>query len=68
MGSRFNDGTFSRIKDFLENMKCGNRILEENAKTNCNAIIPYDMVNEYMKAYVDESRDILGEMLRKYYE
>ena len=49
-------------------MKCGNRILEENAKTNCNAIIPYDMVNEYMKAYVDESRDILGEMLRKYYE
>ena len=63
-----NDGTFSRIKDFLENMKCGNRILEENAKTNCNAIIPYDRVNEYMKAYVDESRDILGEMLRKYYE
>lgn len=63
-----NDGTFSRMKDFLENMKCENCILEENMKTNCIDIIPYDVVNEYMKAYVRASKDILEEMLRKYYE
>ena len=61
-----NDGTFSRMEDFLDEMNCTYRILKGADSEVEERMIPYDKVNQLMREYINESKDILKETLRDY--
>lgn len=61
-----NDGTFSRMGDFLSYIECENRILRGASDPNEDTIIPYEKVNEYMSQYISQSKYILEKILKDY--
>lgn len=61
-----NDGTFSRMEDFLEKMNCTYRILKDDLGEIEGSMIPYQDVNPLMRKYIRESKDILKEILKEY--
>lgn len=61
-----NDGTFSRMGDFLEKMGCTARIIRNNWDKNTEEMISYDRVNHLMNEYIKESRTILRQTLEDY--
>ncbi|PWJ36999.1 polysaccharide pyruvyl transferase [Fibrobacter succinogenes subsp. elongatus] len=63
-----NDGTFSRMEDFLTKINCCNRILNDECEfTNClTEKINYDNINNLMREYVDKSKQTLENLLVDY--
>ena len=60
------DGTFSRMEDFLTKMNCSHRILGRNALEIEDRLIQYEEVAPLMQAYITESKKILNETLKEY--
>ena len=62
-----NDGTFSRMEDFLDKMDCASRVLkEENIGIQNSSRIDYKKVGKSMEYYISESKEILKDMLKDY--
>ena len=59
-----NDGTFSRMKDFLAEMKCMNCIIGEDIQSVIDNKIDYKQVNPKMHNYSTRSKRILKTILK----
>lgn len=58
-----NDGTFSRMEDFLKEMGCGDCIIGTNVEQSVNTSIDYNTVNPKMEQYIACSKDKLRAIL-----
>ncbi len=61
-----NDGTFSRMEDFLNEMGCHKQIVRSREKQIIENSIDYEVVNPKLKAYVLKSKNVLQEIVSEY--
>lgn len=59
-----NDGTFSRMRDFLNELNCDNRILAANVKINLSQNIQYEKVKLLMEKKIMDSKNKLMEIIK----